>query len=149
MGLLPGRIRHKYVPKGTLSSGARFRLVPVISTPLVACCQWRGAAVAVLLSRTRHKYVPVASFSTPVSQGPGKTIPPPQLQPNRSASIRIHRSVLMHRGEGVRYLTSGPYEAGSRVSSDIGILLASPGKQYHQRSAPPLLGNPKTNRDFS
>ena len=45
----------------------------------------------------------------PASYGPGKTIPPPQLQPKCSTSIRNHLPMISHRAEGVRYLTSGPW----------------------------------------
>ena len=69
-----------------------------------------GAEAGVLSYQDSLKHIHVSlDTRLPASYGPGKTIPPPQLQPNISASIRNHYPMLSHRAEGAWYLTSGPW----------------------------------------
>ena len=103
---------------------------------LIFVAEGRGAGAAVLPARTRSSTSMCRSDSASCLVRSWQVIPPPQLQPNRSSSIRNHYPVLSHRAEGVRYLTSGPYEAGSRVRAYTDVLVACPEGRYRATSAP-------------
>ncbi len=60
----------------------------------------------------------------------------PSVRQPPCKSVRNHWPMFTHSGEGVQYLTSGPYETGCRVSSAHGWFTASPEVRYCMASAP-------------